>query len=171
MQTSNHFTDVFPVSYQSVNEQISGHYSVNEHAGCHLWRNWHQCCFSQETNGINVVSPRRLLASTSFLPGDQWHQPPFLPGDVVSPRRPLASTPFLPGDRWWMKKGRAHNAGCSQCFQWLIKASRSTWHKIGHFGQVLPSQPPSLVLKKLNLTQQKQTTQEPGIQRVQACIR
>jgi len=32
---------------------------------------------------------------------------------------------------------------------------RPTWHKIGHFGDVLPSQSLGLVLKKLNLTQQK----------------
>ena len=33
-------------------------------------------------------------------------------------------------------------------------------HKIGHFGDVLPSQSLGLVLKKLNPTQQKQTTRE-----------
>jgi len=31
--------------------------------------------------------------------------------------------------------------------------------KIGHFGDVLPSQSLGVVLKKLNLTKQKQTTQ------------
>jgi len=36
----------------------------------------------------------------------------------------------------------------------------ATHHKIGHFGQVLPSQTHGIVLKKLNPTQQKQTTQE-----------
>ena len=35
-----------------------------------------------------------------------------------------------------------------------------TRHKIGHFGDVLPSQSLGVVLKKLNLTQQKQITQE-----------
>ena len=44
---------------------------------------------------------------------------------------------------------------------WLrVKVSRPTWHKIVHFGDVLPSQSLGLVLKKLNLTQQKQTSQE-----------
>jgi len=33
-------------------------------------------------------------------------------------------------------------------------------HKTGHVGDILPSQSLGLVLKKLNLTQQKQTTQE-----------
>jgi len=37
---------------------------------------------------------------------------------------------------------------------------RPTRHKIGHFGDVLPSQSIDLVLKKLNQTQQKQTVQE-----------
>ena len=36
----------------------------------------------------------------------------------------------------------------------------ATRHKIGHFGDVLPSQSLGIVLKKLNLTQQKQTTQQ-----------
>jgi len=35
-----------------------------------------------------------------------------------------------------------------------------TWLKTGHFRDVLPSQSLDVVLKKLNLTQQKQTTQE-----------
>jgi len=35
-----------------------------------------------------------------------------------------------------------------------------TRHKIGHFGDVLPSQSLGVILKKLNLTQQKQITQE-----------
>jgi len=35
-----------------------------------------------------------------------------------------------------------------------------TPHKIGHFGDVLPSQSLGVVLKKLNITQQKQMTQE-----------
>jgi len=38
-------------------------------------------------------------------------------------------------------------------------AQRPTSHKIGHFIDVLPSQSLDLVLKKLNLRQQKQTTQ------------
>jgi len=36
----------------------------------------------------------------------------------------------------------------------------STGHKIGHFGDARPRQSLDVVLKKLNLTQQKQTTQE-----------
>jgi len=35
-----------------------------------------------------------------------------------------------------------------------------TPHKIGHFRDVLPSQSLGVVLKELELTQQKQTTQE-----------
>jgi len=35
-----------------------------------------------------------------------------------------------------------------------------TRHKIDHFRDVLPSQSPGIVLTKLNLTQQKKTTQE-----------
>jgi len=38
----------------------------------------------------------------------------------------------------------------------LVKVLRRTRHKIGHFRDVLPSQSLGLVLKKLNLTQQKQ---------------
>jgi len=41
-----------------------------------------------------------------------------------------------------------------------VKVLRPTQHKIGHFGDVLPSQSLGVVLKKLNLTQQKQITQE-----------
>ena len=41
-----------------------------------------------------------------------------------------------------------------------VKVLRPTQHKTGHFGDVLPSQSLGLVLEKLNLTQQKQTTQE-----------
>jgi len=41
-----------------------------------------------------------------------------------------------------------------------VKVLHTTWHKIGHFGDVLPSQYLGVVLKKLNPTQQKQTTQE-----------
>ena len=46
---------------------------------------------------------------------------------------------------------------------WLtdwVKVLHPTQQKIGHFGDVLPSQSLGIVLKKLNLTQQKQTTQE-----------
>jgi len=43
---------------------------------------------------------------------------------------------------------------------WLSKVLRLTRYKIGHFGDVPPSQSLGLVLKKLNLTQQKQSTQE-----------
>ena len=39
----------------------------------------------------------------------------------------------------------------------LVKVLRPTQHKIGHFRDVLPSQSLSIVLKKLNLTQQKHT--------------
>jgi len=41
-----------------------------------------------------------------------------------------------------------------------VKDLRPTWHKTGHFRDLLHSQSLGLVLKKLNLTQQKQTTQE-----------
>jgi len=41
-----------------------------------------------------------------------------------------------------------------------VMVLRPTRHKIGHFGDVLPSQSVGVVLKKLNLTQLKQTTQE-----------
>jgi len=41
-----------------------------------------------------------------------------------------------------------------------VKVSHPTRHKTGHFGDVLPSQSLGIVLKKLNLTQQKQTTEE-----------
>ena len=43
---------------------------------------------------------------------------------------------------------------------WLIEsveALRPTRHKIGHFGDVLPSQSRGIVPKKLNLTQLKHT--------------
>jgi len=39
----------------------------------------------------------------------------------------------------------------------LVKVLRPTQHKIGHFRDVLPSQSLGIVLKKLNLKQQKQT--------------
>jgi len=42
----------------------------------------------------------------------------------------------------------------------FVKVLRPTRHRIGHFGDVLPSQPLGLVLKKLNPTQQKQATQD-----------
>jgi len=43
----------------------------------------------------------------------------------------------------------------------LIKVLRPNRHKMGHFGDVLPSQSRhSTVHKKLNRTQQKETTQE-----------
>jgi len=38
-----------------------------------------------------------------------------------------------------------------------VKVLLPTRHKIGHFGDVLPSQSLGIVLKKLNLTQQKHT--------------
>ena len=41
-----------------------------------------------------------------------------------------------------------------------VNVLRPTWHKIGHFGDALPSQLLGTVLKKLNVTQQKQTTQK-----------
>jgi len=41
-----------------------------------------------------------------------------------------------------------------------VKVLRPTQHKIGHSGNILPSQSLGVVLKKLNLAQQKQTTQE-----------
>jgi len=45
---------------------------------------------------------------------------------------------------------------------WLrIKVSRPTWYNIGHFGDVLLSWSLGLVLKKLNLPQQKQTFIHP----------
>jgi len=42
----------------------------------------------------------------------------------------------------------------------LINVLRHTRHKIGHFGDILCSQSLGTVLKKRNLTQQKQTTEE-----------
>ena len=48
-----------------------------------------------------------------------------------------------------------HSIWVKVCF-----TSHSSGHKIGHFGDVLPGQSLSVVLKKLNLTQQRQTTQE-----------
>jgi len=48
----------------------------------------------------------------------------------------------------------------SSNISYWVKALRPTRHKIGHFGDVLPSQSLGLELKKLNITQQKQTTQE-----------
>jgi len=41
-----------------------------------------------------------------------------------------------------------------------VTVSRPTQHKIGHYGDVLPIQSLGLVLKKLNLTQQKQTDKD-----------
>jgi len=41
-----------------------------------------------------------------------------------------------------------------------VTVLRLTQHKIGHFGDVLPSQSLGTVLKNLNQTQQKQTIQE-----------
>jgi len=41
-----------------------------------------------------------------------------------------------------------------------VKVIRPTQHKIGNFRDVLPSQSLGIVLKKLNVTQWKQTTQE-----------
>ena len=44
--------------------------------------------------------------------------------------------------------------------RYWVKVLRPTRHKTGLFGDVLPSQSLGVILKKLNLTQQKQTTQE-----------
>ena len=41
-----------------------------------------------------------------------------------------------------------------------LKVLHPTWHKTGHFGDILPCKSLGLVLKKLNPTQQKQTTQK-----------
>ena len=41
-----------------------------------------------------------------------------------------------------------------------VKVLWTTRHKIGHIGDVLPSQSLGVEVKKVNLTQQKQTTQE-----------
>jgi len=41
-----------------------------------------------------------------------------------------------------------------------VKVLRPTRYKVRHFGDVLPSQSLGVVLKKLNLTQQKQTAHE-----------
>ena len=38
-----------------------------------------------------------------------------------------------------------------------VKLLHPIWHKIGHFGDILPSQSLGIVLKKLNITQQKHT--------------
>ena len=43
---------------------------------------------------------------------------------------------------------------------WLIKVLRPARHKIGHLGNVFPSQSLLIVPKKLNRTQQNQTTEE-----------
>jgi len=40
-----------------------------------------------------------------------------------------------------------------------VKVLRPTQHKIDHFTELFPSQSLGIVPKKLNLTQQKQTTQ------------
>jgi len=42
----------------------------------------------------------------------------------------------------------------------MMKVLRPTQHKIGHFGDALPSQSLAQVLKKLNPIQQKQTIQD-----------
>jgi len=42
---------------------------------------------------------------------------------------------------------------------------RPTRHNIGHFGDILPSQSLGVVLKNLNLTQQKQTRMWADAQR------
>jgi len=47
-----------------------------------------------------------------------------------------------------------------QCEIDWTKVLWSTWHKIAHSGYVLPSQSFGTVLKKLNLAEQKQATQE-----------
>jgi len=47
--------------------------------------------------------------------------------------------------------------------EWLtdwFKVLRPTQHKTGHVGGILPIQSLGVALKKLNLTQQKQTMQE-----------
>jgi len=54
---------------------------------------------------------------------------------------------------------------CTQ--QWRtdwVKVLGPTQREIGHFGDILPSQSLGIVLKKLNLTQKKQTTQEQNSQ-------
>jgi len=57
-----------------------------------------------------------------------------------------------------VKRSLCHrNNSIRTLIDWFIYVLRPTWHKIGHVGDVLPSQSLGLVLKKLNLTQQKQT--------------
>ena len=48
-----------------------------------------------------------------------------------------------------------------------VRILRSIWHKIGHFGDVLPSQSLGVVLQKTNLIQQKhkQTTTQNNLQK------
>jgi len=55
-----------------------------------------------------------------------------------------------PPDSWRIREGLT---------DW-VKVLHTTQHKTGHFRDVLPSQSLGIVLKKLNLTQQKQTTEE-----------
>jgi len=50
----------------------------------------------------------------------------------------------------------------------LSKVLRPTWHKIGNFGNVLPSRSLGLVRKKLNLTQQEQTQEQNGKKHTQS---
>jgi len=59
------------------------------------------------------------------------------------------------------------HAGCNERWKGLIKILEFGWqvlrptrHKTVHFRDVLPSQSLGVVLEKLNLRQQKQTTQE-----------
>jgi len=58
---------------------------------------------------------------------------------------------FITIIRWWSQLPEA--------VDW-VKVLRPTRHKVCHFGNVLPSQCLGVVLRRLNLTQQKQTTQE-----------
>jgi len=62
-----------------------------------------------------------------------------------------------------IKEAVHHQSSLSHiCINLRVKVLRPTRHKIGHFGDVLPSQSLGVVLKKLNLTQQKQTTKQNG---------
>jgi len=52
-----------------------------------------------------------------------------------------------------------------QTYALLSQGFMPTKHIIGHFRDVLPSQSLGVVLKKLNLTQQKQTTHYEGVKK------
>jgi len=64
----------------------------------------------------------------------------------------------------WERSLKTHSINVlTYLLDWLtdwVHVLHPIWHKIGHFGDILPSQSFGIVLKKLNLTKQKQTIQE-----------